>query len=61
MKTYVFKGGKREAENLTGVEIKECEKKLGKLISVSYNGKIVPVWYSNKGRKPKKDGNNDND
>lgn len=45
MKKYIFKNGTREAENLTGTEIKECERKLGKLISVSNNGRITPVYY----------------
>ena len=45
MKKYVFKNGTRESENLTGAEIRECERKLGKLIAVSNNGRIVPVFY----------------
>ena len=45
MKVYVFENGKRESENLTGAEIKECEKKLGKLMAVSNNGRITPVYY----------------
>lgn len=45
MKTYIFEQGKLNTENLSGSQIRENEKKLGRLIKVVIGTKIIPVDY----------------
>lgn len=62
MKVYIFAHGRKDAENLSGVEIRKTEKKLGRLemviidgckkILIDYRENQVPVeehqWYIRK-------------
>ena len=45
MKTYIFEHGRIDAVNLSGAEIRENEKKSGRLIKVVIGHNIIPVDY----------------
>ena len=45
MKAYIFAHGRKDAENLSGADIRKTEKKLGRLEMVVIGNQKIPVDY----------------